>query len=283
MALPRNNASSWVTPRYGARMNGRNQSRTWFVPTRTPRVSSAWMALSRTCLNLLPHSVARKASRWFQLTLAAFGSAACLCVAALFLSPAFLSAQSKSGVDLSAIDKAVDPCNDFYQYACGGWIKSNPIPPEEATWGRFDLLQENNEKILRSIAEDAAAHPDKSPIAQKVGDFYQSCINEDVIEKFGATPLRPELDRIAAIANRADLVAEVAHLHTLQVQVFFNFGPSPDPNDAKMNIPSLDQGGLGLPEKDFYFRTDAHSEEIRQKYVTHIAKMLALSGTDCQP
>ncbi len=189
--------------------------------------------------------------------------------------------QSQSGVDLSSIDKSADPCNNFYQYACGGWLEANPIPPDEASWGRFDVLFESNQEILRSIAEDSAVHTDRSATDQKVGGFYRSCMAEDAIEKLGATPLRPELDRIAAIATRADLLAEIARLHSLQVQVFFDFSAAPDPDNARRNIANLDQGGLGLPEKDFYFRSDSRSEEIRQKYVAHIAKMLEL--TDVAP
>jgi putative endopeptidase len=189
-----------------------------------------------------------------------------------------LHAQSQSGLDLTAIDKSADPCNDFYQYACGGWLEANPIPPDEASWGRFDVLFEDNQKILRAILEDSAAHPDRSSTDQQLGMFYQSCMAEDAIEKLGATPLQPELDRIAAIASRANLLAEVARLHDMQVQVFFNFSSEPDPDNARRNIADLDQGGLGLPERDFYFRSDPRSEEIRQKYVIHIAKMLQLTG-----
>ena len=200
------------------------------------------------------------------------------CSSVNLLIVARMFAQSHSGLDLSAIDKTANPCGDFYQYACGGWLKANPIPPEEATWGRFDVLFENNQKILRSILEDSAAHQDRSALDQKVGAFYQSCMNEEAIEKLGATPLQPELQRIASIATRGDLAAEIVRLHDLQLQVFFNFSSAPDPGNARLDIADLDQGGLGLPEKDFYFRSDARSAEIRQKYVSHIAKMLQLVG-----
>jgi len=207
------------------------------------------------------------------------GETACATVLTCFLLTSGVYGQSQSGLDLSAIDKSADPCKNFYQYACGGWLKANPIPPDEASWGRFDVLFESNQKILRSILEDSAAHMERSSTDQKVGGFYQSCMAEDEIQKLGATPLRPELERIAAIATRGDLLKEIARLHALQVQVFFDFSASPDPDNARRNIANLDQGGLGLPEKDFYFRPDARSEEIRQKYVAHIGKMLQLSGT----
>jgi endothelin-converting enzyme/putative endopeptidase len=198
------------------------------------------------------------------------------------LLPVCLWPQSQSGVDLRALDKSADPCDDFYQYACGGWLKANPIPPEEASWGRFDVLLENNQKTLRSISEEAAAHPEGSRVRREVGDFYQSCIDEGAIEKLGATPLVPELERIAAISNRTELLNEIVRLHDMQVPVLFSFSPAPDPDDARHNIADLDQGGLGLPEKDFYFRTDSHSQDIRQKYISHMGKMLELSGVEAE-
>ena len=157
-------------------------------------------------------------------------------------------------------------------------MKANPIPPDESSWGRFDVLFENNKKTLLAILEDSAAHQQRSTVDQEVGAFYQSCMDESVIEKSGQTPLRPELERIAAIAEAADLAAEVARLHLMQVPVFFSFSAAPDPDHAGRNIADLDQGGLGLPGKDFYLRSDERSEEIRQGYVAHIAKMLVLAG-----
>ena len=184
-----------------------------------------------------------------------------------------------SGLDLGAIDRSANPCADFYQYACGGWLKKNPIPADESSWGRFDELFQRNQEILRGILEDSAQHQERSAVDQKIGGFYQSCMNESAVEERGATPLKAELVRISSVANRADLVDEVARLHARQVPVFFSFYSSPDPKDAHMTLAGLDQGGLGLPEKDYYFRGDQRSEEIRKKYVAHIAKLFVLAGT----
>ena len=185
---------------------------------------------------------------------------------------------SQSGLDLKAIDKAIDPCTDFYQYACGTWMKDNPIPKDESRWGRFDELQQRNQLILRQIAEDSEAHTSRSALDQKVGDFYGSCMAIDEIDKMGTQPIEPGLKRIASLASKKDLASEVANLQKRQVGVFFNFGFSPDPNNARMGIADLDQGGLGLPEKAYYFRTDPKSVELRQKYVAHIDKMFQLIG-----
>ncbi|MBV9611890.1 MAG: M13 family peptidase, partial [Acidobacteriaceae bacterium] len=183
-----------------------------------------------------------------------------------------------SGLELSAIDSTANPCNDFYQYACGNWIKNNPIPADESTWGRFDELFQRNQMLLRGLLEDSAKNQGRSAIDQQIGGFYQSCMDDGAIEKLGTTPLQAELERIAHITNRQELLEEVARLHRRQVGVFFTFDSTPDPKNAALTIAEIDQGGLGLPERDFYFRSDAKSEEIRKKYVVHIAKMLELIG-----
>ncbi|MBV9761280.1 MAG: M13 family metallopeptidase [Acidobacteriaceae bacterium] len=186
--------------------------------------------------------------------------------------------QEHSGVDLEAIDKSANPCNDFYQYACGNWMKNNPIPPDQSRWGRFNELFDRNQAVLRGILEDSEHHQDRSPIDQKIGGFYGSCMDEPVIEQRGTSPLKSEMERIDHVGNLQELTDEVARLQSEQIDVFFSFGSSPDPKDAKMMIADLDQGGLGLPEKDFYFRTDEKSKEIRDKYVAHVAKMFELEG-----
>ncbi|MDQ2713251.1 MAG: M13 family metallopeptidase, partial [Acidobacteriota bacterium] len=187
-------------------------------------------------------------------------------------------AQSNSGLDLNAIDKSADPCQNFYQYACGSWMKNNSVPSDESRWSRFNELNQRNQIELRDILEDSARNQSRSEVDQKIGGFYQSCMNEPEIERRGAKPLDSELERIAHIGSKRDLVDEVARLHQRQVSVFFRFGPAPDLKNAKMNIADFDQGGLGLPEKDYYFRTDPKSVEIRQKYVSSIAKIFSLIG-----
>ncbi len=186
--------------------------------------------------------------------------------------------QPSAGVDVKAIDKSVDPCKNFYQYACGNWMKNNPIPPAYSRWGRFDELQDHNLQELRAIAEDSEKNRQRSPTDQKVGAFYGSCMDESAVEKAGAKPLQPELDRIKAMQSKSDLPAEVARLHDQAVTAFFRFGQSPDPTSAHMTIASAGQGGLGLPEKGFYTRTGPKDIETRKRYVEHISKMFQLLG-----
>ena len=135
---------------------------------------------------------------------------------------------SKSGLDLQAIDTTISPCVDFYQYACGNWLRENPIPPDKATWGRFDALEERNLRQLRQIAEDSGGRSGTVPIDQKIGAFYASCIDKAGIEKRGLDPLRPGLDRIARIKSKQKLTADIAWLHQHGTEAFFSFHVSPD-------------------------------------------------------
>ena len=157
-------------------------------------------------------------------------------------------------------------------------MKDNPIPPDQSVWSRFSELNQRNQVILRGILEEAAKNQNSSPIDQKIGGFYASCMNEPEIEQRGDKPLTSELERISHVTNQVELLDEVARLQQRQISVFFEFGPTPDLKNASMMIAGLDQGGLGLPEKDYYFRTDPKSVELRQKYVAMIAKMFSLIG-----
>lgn len=183
--------------------------------------------------------------------------------------------------DLDAIDKQIDPCQDFYEYACGTWRRSNPIPPDQSRWGRFNELAEYNRALLRDILERASyPKPDRTPVLQQIGDFYHSCMDESVVNAKGAAPLKPELDRIAAAESKQQLAEAVAFLQTRGVGVLFRFGSQPDLHNAAMQIASVNQGGLGLPDRDYYVNPDAKSQEIRDKYVAHVANMFSLLGDD---
>jgi len=181
------------------------------------------------------------------------------------------------GFDLTAIDKSIDPCADFYHYACGNWMKTNAVPADKSRWGRFDQLQEHNFYVMRDILEKAQAKP-SSPIAKKVGDFYASCMDEATIEKAGAAPLKPEMQRIAAINNRQQLIEQVANMHRNGLPALFAFYSQPDMHDANQTIAYIDQGGFTLPDRDYYIKDDAKSVDVREKYQQHVQKMFELAG-----
>ncbi len=192
--------------------------------------------------------------------------------------PAQDSLKTTPGFDLGAIDRKANPCDNFYQFACGTWLAKNPIPSDQSSWGRFSELEERNETILRQILEQAAAAKTADATMRKIGDYYASCMDVKAINDKGLAPLRPELDRIASMANTQDLSSEVAHLHRLGVNVLFNLSSGQDFRDSTAVIGQADQGGLGLPERDYYFREDAKAVETRKEYVAHLARVLALLG-----
>jgi putative endopeptidase len=189
---------------------------------------------------------------------------------------AFRPADSASGLQLDALERTADACTDFYQFACGGWIARNPVPSDRASWGRFEELQERNNETLHTILEAAAAGRD--PESKKIGDYYASCMDETAIDVKGAAPLDPLLKKIAAVTSIADLAQLVAELHTVGVNVFFQFGSQADFKDASVEMAIADQGGLGLPDRDYYFKDDAKSVDLRTQYLDHLARMSALLG-----
>jgi putative endopeptidase len=193
---------------------------------------------------------------------------AALCVASTCLA----------GFDPKDLDTSVKPQVDFYAYADGGWLKASTIPSDHSSWGAFDELQSNNEEVLHGILEKAAAAKNPGFIEKLVGDFYFSGMDLGTVDAVGISPLKPEFDRIAAIQSSAEVAAEVARLHRLGVGVCFGFGSEQDPKNSEMMIGGWGQGGLGLPERDYYLRTDDASQKLRDKYVAHVTKMLQLAG-----
>ncbi|HEY2914367.1 MAG TPA: M13 family metallopeptidase [Candidatus Angelobacter sp.] len=189
------------------------------------------------------------------------------------------SHSESSGFDLSAVDSTLSPCEDFYRYACGNWMKSHSIPPDQAWWGRFSDFFSGNETLLREIMENAARKAsDRTRAEQLVGDYYNACTNEAEIDRRGSAPLRAELRSIASLQSKPDLTRELARLHALGLPALFNMRSRRDPADSSMIIAEVDRGGLTLPNRDYYLRNDAEMSEIRKKYLDHLARMFQLAG-----
>ena len=211
-----------------------------------------------------------------------------LCAAITLVSTAFAQtpatpAANRSNFNVENIDRSVSPCEDFYRYACGTWLKNNPIPADRPEWGRFDELAERNQAILREILDSASRRgASGSPVDQKIGAFYRACMDEKVVEEKGDSPLKPELDRIRAIHDLPSLTLEIGRLQRMGVDAVFSTGSGQDFKDSTKVIAQLDQAGIGLPERDYYFKTDKTSEDLRQKYVKHVAKMFQLLGQDAE-
>ncbi|HKB79206.1 MAG TPA: M13 family metallopeptidase N-terminal domain-containing protein, partial [Thermoanaerobaculia bacterium] len=184
-------------------------------------------------------------------------------------------------LDLASMDRTADPCADFYQYVCGGWMKNNPIPPDQASWSVYGKLAEENGEFLWGILEDAAKPtPARTAVQQKIGDYFEACMDEAGIESRGAAPLQPLLHEIASLKSKSDLAHFLAteHPRTYGSGFLFGFGSDQDFGDATQVIAFAHAGGLGLPDRDYYTKIDAKSKEIRDKYVQHVANMLGLIG-----
>jgi putative endopeptidase len=204
-----------------------------------------------------------------------------LLVAVCLAIPACAQEQAKTlrALDPKLMDTTADPCVDFYQYSCGGWVKENPIPPDESAYGRFSELMDENRLVLKAILEKTAAgSSERSPNEQKIGDFYASCMNVDAVNQAGLKPLQPLLDRIAALTSKDQLPELVAYLDGVGVNTLFSFGSEQDYKDATQQIAMVDQTELGLPEKGYYERKDDKSVELRKQYVAHVARVFELLG-----
>jgi endothelin-converting enzyme/putative endopeptidase len=186
------------------------------------------------------------------------------------------------GVDEAALDKSVDPCTDFYEYACGGWIKATPIPEDRPAWSRgFSVLDEENEKKLRAILDGYAAGQNSTDAyASKVADFWTSCMDEPAIEKAGIDPLKPAFAVIDSLVDGKDLARVAKELWSMGLHPLFGFSSGQDFKDATQVIGQLEQGGIGLPDRDYYFDPGKKADELRAAYVEHVGKILALAGLD---
>ena len=185
--------------------------------------------------------------------------------------------------DVSSLDRSADACTNFYEFACGGWRKANPIPGDQTRWGRFNQLADRNRDVLHEILEGARdAKGKRTPIEAKVGDYYEACMDEAGIEALGAKPLAPVLADIDKVAGKADFFRLLGEHEANALPTLFGFGGAPDLHDSKMTIANVGQGGIGLPDRDDYLKDDAKSKEKRAKYVEHMAKMLVLAGATAE-
>src|SRR5471030_2009755 len=213
----------------------------------------------------------------------------CLALAALAIPCARAQDRALTGLPYTPslepafIDKQVDPCEDFFRYACGNWIKTNPIPADQPRWDVYGKLQNDNQRFLWGILEAAAASKQsaaRTASEQKIGDFFGACMDEAAVEKTGAAPLRKRLDEIAALKSAADLPALLGklHLQSADTSPLFGFGSAQDFADSSRVIAFASSSGLGLPDRDYYVKDDAKSKATRARYLAHVAKMFELLG-----
>jgi endothelin-converting enzyme/putative endopeptidase len=203
------------------------------------------------------------------------------------LAPCLMRAQDRPltslpytpSLETKFVDRTADPCVDFYQFACGNWNRLNPIPPDQPRWDVYSKLGTENLRYLWGILEEAAKPAaTRTPNQQKIGDFFAACMDEAAVERAGAAPLKPDLDAIAALKSAADLAPLLGRLHLAENAALFDFSSSQDFADSSQVIAFASAGGLGLPDRDYYVKTDAKSQEIRTRYVEHVAAMFRLLG-----
>ncbi len=182
---------------------------------------------------------------------------------------------------LASMDLDAEPCEDFYRYACGGWLDATELPADQTRWARsFSVIHERNRAVVRDILEQAAADPGSDPDRRRIGDYYASCMDEAGIEKAAAEPLAPMLEEIAGVEDVASLLAVTGKLHRHAVGVLFNAAPLADFKDPDLNISFFFQGGLGMPDRDYYVAEDDRKRQLMAEYEKHVAHMLGLLGAE---
>ena len=177
------------------------------------------------------------------------------------------------------MDRSVDPCVDFYKFTCGGWMKNNPIPADQASWSVYAKLANENQQFLWGILETDAKATNRTPVQQKVGDYFEACMNTAAIDAAGLKPIEPGFAHLDSLKTREELIAAITPLHHLEPGSFF-FGSSTgqDAVDSSLMIVELRAGGLGLPDRDYYLKTDERSVKLREQYLAYVTQMLVLSG-----
>jgi len=191
--------------------------------------------------------------------------------------------QPSSRFSIDNIDKAVDPCTDFYQYACGNWLKTKEIPGDRPEWDSFSEVEEQNLAVLRDVLEKAEkGGSGREAIDQKIGDYYGACMDESAVEAKGISPIKPELDRIAAAQGKQELIDVIAQIHLIGPSPLFNFYSSPDLHDANMVIAYIDQGGLSLPDRNYYIKDEEKMVALRKALTEYATTLFTLSGQNAQ-
>ncbi len=182
-------------------------------------------------------------------------------------------------LDLTSLDKSANPCVDFYKFSCGGWQTHNPIPADQAAWSVYGKLAQENQQFLWGILEQDAKATNRTPVQQKVGDYFAACMNTTAIDEKGWKPLEPALQRLNGISSREQVAAALAMLHhRLAGTYLFGAGVGQDATDASLEIVQVRAGGLGLPDRDYYLKQDPKSVKLRAEYTAYITKLLGLTG-----
>jgi endothelin-converting enzyme/putative endopeptidase len=182
-------------------------------------------------------------------------------------------------LDLNSLDRSADPCTDFYKFSCGGWEKNNPIPADQASWSVYAKLANDNQQFLWGILEDDAKAMNRTPVQQKVGDYFSACMNTSAIDALGDKPVLPELAKVDALKTRSEILSALAQLHHEYAgSFFFGAGTGQDAIDSSLMIVELQAGGLGLPDRDYYTKTDEKSVKIRDQYLAYIQQLVILTG-----